>query len=513
MEGLQDIAPCGFVRFDDSGHILLVNSTLLEILGYDAEGELVGAHIDRILPVASRIFYQTHFFPLLKLHDRVSEVYFSLKCRDGETIPALVNAARRTADDGDHVNDCVFIQMRQRSEYEDEILRAKRRSEQAVRAKDEFLAMVSHELRTPLSAIRGWSRMLARGFLGPEGASKAHEAIDRSSEALQKLIEDLLDFSRIISGKLRINVEPVDLTSIIGTTLDIVEPAAVAKDIHIETIVDGDAAAPVSGDVSRLQQVLWNLLSNAIKFTPKHGRVQLRVSRVDSSVELSLSDTGEGISADFLPFVFDRFRQAEAAATRSHGGLGLGLAITRHLVELHGGTIRAESPGPGQGATFTVRLPVLRGATNYSAEAASVAAAGGSDELAGLRIVVADDDVRAREMLVSVLERSGADVAAACSDGRDALAKVRQVRPDLLISDIEMPEADGHFLIRSIRALDDEISSIPAIALTAHTRRRDRVAALGAGYQMHIAKPVEPVELILAIANLTNRRFQRRSTE
>lgn len=514
MEALLNTAPCGFLRFSDQGNILQINASLLSTLGYSAD-ELVGEPLERILPTASRIFHQTHFFPLLKLQNEVNEVYFSLHDRNGQLFPMLVNA-RRSQDADDPVNDCVFIQMRQRSEYEDEILKARKAAEQAVQAKDEFLAMVSHELRTPLSAIKGWSHLLTTGRLTPADTTRAMEAIERSSEALQKLIEDLLDFSRIISGKLRLTVERVDVNSVIESALDVVRPAAEAKEIRLEAILDSHPPA-VSGDPSRLQQVLWNLLSNAIKFTPKHGRVQVRLSRVNSSVEIAVSDTGDGISEDFLPYVFDRFRQSDRTATRERGGLGLGLSISRHLVELHGGGMRVESGGPGLGSTFFVKLPVMivneRSFARVSGEPVSAQGSERPSELGGLenlRILIVEDDADARRMLTTVLEHSGAHVVG-CAAGNDALSEIQVLRPDVLVSDIELPDIDGHFLIRSIRALGDkDISNLPAIALTAHSRPEDRVRALAAGFHMHITKPVEPIELVLAIANLTNRQSRQK---
>ena len=253
-------------------------------------------------------------------------------------------------------NDCVLMPMRQRNQYEDEILRAKKEAEDATRAKDEFLSVVSHELRTPLNGILGWAQILQSRNPDAETVKRAVEAIVRGARAQSKLIEDILDFTRIISGKLRLEVQQVDLIMVVESAIDVVAPAANAKDIRLQTVLDSNGY--VSGDAARLQQVLWNLLSNAIKFTPKGGRVQIRVERVNSSVEISVSDTGKGISADFLPFVFERFKQSDTSTTRRFGGLGLGMAITRHIVELHGGTIRAESEGENLGATFTVSLPV-----------------------------------------------------------------------------------------------------------------------------------------------------------
>lgn len=482
----------------------MVNATLVEILGFD-RAELIGDRVDRILPIESRIFHQTHFFPLLKLHRKVDEVYFSLKAVNGDKIPVLVNAVRIDTENG-AVNDCVFIQMRQRSEYEDEILKAKRIAEQAVQAKDEFLATLSHEMRTPLSAIKGWGHILRHGKLAPENATRALEAIESSSNALQKLIEDLLDFSRIISGKLRLTVERVDLRAVSDAAIDVVSPAAEAKEIRLESVVESDLP-PVSGDPSRLQQVLWNLLSNAIKFTPKHGRVGVKLGRVNSSVEVVVEDSGEGISSDLLPYVFDRFRQSDKSTRK--GGLGLGLAISRHIVELHGGTIRAESDGPGLGARLTVRIPVMSIRETSSIDGdASDGVTQRPSELGGLdnlHVLLAEDDAEARRMLTTVLEHSGAQVSS-CVTVAEALQKVKDVRPDILISDIELPDADGHFLIRSIRALGDrDLSNMPAIALTAHAGPEERVRALAAGFQMHVTKPIEPIELVLAISNLTKR--------
>ncbi|HEY0376757.1 MAG TPA: ATP-binding protein [Pyrinomonadaceae bacterium] len=510
MDDLLNRAPCGFLSFTDDGHVVQANVTLLELLGYE-EAELLGRHVESLLPVASRIFYQTHLFPLLKLHDRVEEVYFSLRSKGGAEIPVLVNAARRERG-GLMVNDCVLMHVRQRNQYEDEILHAKRAAEEAARAKDEFLATVSHELRTPLTAILGWARMLQGGTLDERTAGRALDAIERNAESQNQLIGDLLDFSRIISGQMRLDIGRVELASVVEAAIDVVSLAAEAKGIRLQTTLD-PRAGPVSGDRERLQQVMWNLLSNAVKFTPKGGRVQVRLTRVNSSVEIAVSDTGQGISPEFLPYVFDRFRQADQTTTRRQAGLGLGMAITKHLVELHGGTIRAESPGEGRGTTFVVRLPVMivHGAEHFPESSAERRA--GREEharpaelarLDGIRVLVVDDERDARELLTTVLTQSGAEVVDASGAG-EALDKLRQAKPDLLVSDIEMADEDGYSLIRKVRALEEGRGRrIPAIALTAHARSSDRLRALSEGYQMHIPKPVEPAELVLAIANLTH---------
>ena len=512
MDELLNTAPCGFLSFTDDGQIVLANATLQELLGCEP-GELLGRHVESLMPVSSRIFYQTHFFPLLKLHDRVEEVYLTLRSRGGAEIPVLVNAVRRERE-GVVTNDCILMPMRQRNQYEDEILRAKRAAEEATRAKDEFLAVVSHELRTPLTAMLGWARMLKTGKLDERTAARALDAIERNAESQNQLIGDLLDFSRIISGKIRLDVGSVELASVVEAAIDVVSPSADAKGIRLQTVLD-PKAGPISGDRERLQQVMWNLLSNAVKFTPKGGRVQVRLERVNSSVEITVSDTGQGISAEFLPYVFDRFRQADNTTTRRQSGLGLGMAITKHLVELHGGTIRVESPGEGQGSSFILRLPVMiiHNAEQFSKVTAERQQPQSEDhpqpaELArldGVHVLVVDDEQDARELLTTILTQSGAVVTSA-SGVADALDKLKLVKPDLLLSDIEMANEDGYSLIRKVRVLEDGLGSrIPAIALTAHARSSDRLRALADGFQMHIPKPVEPVELVLAIANLTDK--------
>jgi len=327
-----------------------------------------------------------------------------------------------------------------------------------------------------------------------------------------QLIDDLLDVSRIITGKLRLDVRPVDPASFIEAAIDAVRPAADAKGVRLQKVMD-TGVSTVSGDPARLQQVVWNLLSNAIKFTPRGGRVQVGLERINSHIEITVSDTGAGISEEFLPFVFERFRQADQTTTRRHGGLGLGLAIVRHLVELHGGSAHVESLGKGQGAKFTVKLPPM---TIYENErrqdrvhpaARDVYPVGDCPErLDGLKVLVVDDEADTRELLRHVLERCGAEVTAAGS-AEDALDLVKQSRPDILISDIGMPGEDGYQLIRKVRALPPERGGkVPAIALTAYARTEDRLQVLRAGYQMHVAKPVEVTELVAIVATLADAR-------
>jgi PAS domain S-box-containing protein len=391
---------------------------------------------------------------------------------------------------------------------------ARRNADVANRAKDDFLATVSHELRTPLNAMLGWTRLLRSGNLAADRHERALETIERNAVTQAQLIEDLLDVSRIISGKLRLDVQSIELTHIVEHAIDALHLASEAKSVRIVTTLD-DQAGPIMGDPHRIQQVVWNLLSNAIKFTPKGGRIHLAVERVDSSLRLIVSDSGRGIPAEFIPRVFERFRQADGAITRSYGGLGLGLAISRHIVELHGGTIQVESKGEGQGATFTVLLPVSPIREAARGTASRLAGVVGTEpfelrpELKGLKVLVVDDEDDARDLLVAVLEKCGSVVTSAGSAAA-ALDKIRLERPDVLVSDIGMPDEDGYALIRKVRALGYEGgANIPAAALTAYARAEDRRKALDAGYMMHIPKPVEPTELVAVIANLTRFAVRR----
>ncbi|HEV7844009.1 MAG TPA: ATP-binding protein, partial [Pyrinomonadaceae bacterium] len=391
------------------------------------------------------------------------------------------------------------------------------RAQEANRMKDEFLATLSHELRTPLTAILGWSSMLRAGKLDAEAALRALEAIERNAKSQRQIIEDLLDVSRIITGKLRLDLMKVEPAALIDSAIEAVRPAAEAKGVRIQKVMNTGGGI-LTGDPSRLQQVFWNLLSNAVKFTPNGGRVQLTLEYTDSHVEITVSDTGPGISAEFLPYVFDRFRQADSTTTRKHGGLGLGLAIVRHLVELHGGTVRAESDGAGTGAAFTVTLPVMadyhQAATEdlqYTFRSNRHVPLECPERLDGLKILVIDDEVDTRELLRVVLSQCEAEVITAGSV-REALELFDQHRPDILISDIGMPEEDGYELIRRIRELPAEQGgNVQAVALTAYARAEDRLRILRSGYQMHVAKPVELAELIAVVASLAGRH--RRSSK
>jgi PAS domain S-box-containing protein len=384
---------------------------------------------------------------------------------------------------------------------------ARDKAEESTRIKDEFLATVSHELRTPLNAILGWGRMLQGGVLGPDKAEKAVDSIVRNAVSQNQIIDDLLDVSRIIAGQLRLDVDLLDINQIVSAAIDVVRPAAEAKGVALQLLLDPDAGV-IKGDAGRLQQVLWNLLTNAVKFTPKGGRVHVTLRREDSAVQIEVADTGRGISPAFVARAFERFTQEESSNSRGTGGLGLGLAIVKHLVELHGGTVEAHSDGEGRGTSFVVRIPLAP--VRSAQPVAHVPPVTTEDvsfpsELEGLNILVIDDERDARELVQEVLEHGRAVVTLA-SNVAEALRSIQDRRPDVIVSDIGMPGEDGYAFIRKLRALPREAGGrIPAIALTAYARAEDRRKALGAGFQNHAAKPIEPQELVLVIANLVGR--------
>jgi signal transduction histidine kinase/CheY-like chemotaxis protein len=374
------------------------------------------------------------------------------------------------------------------------------RLEAADRAKDEFLAVISHELRGPLNAILGWSRMLRAGGLDPATSAHALETIERNSTAQTALINDLLDVSRIVAGKLRLDVQAVDLVPIIESVLDAVRVTADAKNIRIQAALDPSVGS-VSGDPGRLRQIFSNLLSNSVKFTPRGGGVTVHLAREDSQAKITVSDTGQGISADFLPHIFQRFRQADSTMTRSHGGLGLGLAIVRHLVELHGGTVRVDSRGEGYGATFTVTLPLVDLPVPTSKESLGLRQTD-LPQLDGVRVWIVDDEENARKMMRTLLERKGAQVKTLAS-AHELLNLLDEDAPEVLVCDVSMPGMDGYTLMRQVRARGAERGgNIPAIAQTGYATLEDRERALSSGYQMFFGKPLELDELIRGIARL-----------
>ena len=357
LDPLLDSAPCGFLVVGDDGYTRLANTTAAAMLGAADTAELVGRHVDFLLSTPSRIFYQTHVFPTLRLQGRVHEVYVGLVGRDGEEVPVLLNAKRRT--DGDQVvSDWVLVPMRQRNELENEILKARQIAEASARAKDQFLALVSHELRSPLTAILNWATLLSQGE--PEAASlkRGLQAIERNARLQTRLVDDILDEVRIETGKLRLELAELDVRPIMSNVFDGVTPAARAKSIELEGSLPPEKLF-VRADANRLQQVFWNIVHNAVKFTPPGGRVRATLCSSDAWVEAAVSDTGRGIAPEFLPHVFERFRQEHTAPNRAEGGLGIGMAISRTLVEMHGGSISVSSSGLGQGSTFIVRLPAL----------------------------------------------------------------------------------------------------------------------------------------------------------
>ena len=380
----------------------------------------------------------------------------------------------------------------------------------ANRMKDEFLAVLSHELRTPLNAIVGYSRLLRGGILPPDKAARGLETLERNATWLTQIVEDVLDVSRIVSGKIRLEVQPVELPLIVDNAVSTIQPAADAKGVRVQAIVDPHVG-PVSGDPGRLLQIVWNLVSNAVKFTPKNGRVQVRLERVNSHVEIVVSDTGVGIRPDFLPFVFERFRQAEGGTTRRTGGLGLGLAIVRHITEMHGGTVAASSAGEGQGATFRVRLPLMivhpdaLQAPREHPRTERREALTALGDLAGIHVFAIDDEEDALGLLRVVLETAGAEVTTHKAP-LTALERIAEVRPHVLVVDLGMPEMDGFELITRLRqSTNQAIRSIPAAALTAFARSEDRTKALRSGFEMHLAKPVDPGELVASVATLARR--------
>ena len=386
---------------------------------------------------------------------------------------------------------------------------ARNEAERANRLKDDFLATISHELRNPLNAILGWAHMLRLGTLNQANSERAVEVIYRNAKSQTQLVADLLDVSRIISGKLRLDVRTVDLIQIVNAAVDSIRPAAEAKSIRLQTMLD-PAAGPISGDADRLQQIVWNLLSNAVKFTPKGGGIKVKVQRIDSHVEVEVSDSGVGISKEFLPYVFDRFRQADASSTRIHGGLGLGLSIVHQLVDLHGGSVSVRSEGEGKGATFTITLPFVGVVTtpqeSESGQPANeVITFDGLPSLEGLTVLVVDDEQDTRDLIRQVLEECGSKVITSRSVA-EALEAFQQYQPDILISDLGMPDEDGYSLISKIRALPPERGgNIPAAALTAYARAEDRMRVLRSGFQFHLPKPVDSAELVTVIASLAGR--------
>jgi PAS domain S-box-containing protein len=512
LRSLFDLSAVGMAKVSSEGRYLRVNRKYCQMLGY-SEHELLHLTLYDVTHPDDRDA------SLAKVHSSFNgqPEEYSIEKRyvrkDGEIIWALVNWTIVRDDEGHPLHSVANIQditARKQAEAEREELLIRERAaretaEAATRSKDEFLAVVSHELRSPLNAILGYAALLRYGGMDAQEVKHAVEVIERSGKAQAHLIDDLLDTARIISGKLRLVVGPVDLVSVIEESVQTIRPAAEAKGVSLGANLPSEIGQ-ITGDSVRLQQIVWNLLSNAIKFTPQGGRVEARLERVDPHIRITVSDTGKGISPDFLPYVFNRFHQSDTSSVRRHGGLGLGLALTKYLVELHGGTIEAESAGEALGATFKVTLPVRAVATPIGEAEGAPAAVKSSGELAGVRALVVDDEDDARELLMSALDHYGADVIAV-SSAAEAYALITETppseRPDVMVADIGMPDEDGYSLIRRLREWEGARGAyIPAVALTAYGRVEDRVSALKAGFQMHVSKPVDPDELAIVIMSV-----------
>jgi PAS domain S-box-containing protein len=521
VEGVADYA---VFMLDVNGKVATWNVGAQRIKGYTAE-EIIGQHFSTFYPAdAKDSGWPDHELQVATENGSFIDNGWRLR-KDGTmfwanvTITALrdetgrlIGFAKLTRDLTQSKRaEAIELAGRQREEILDAERSARMAAQHATRVKDEFLATLSHELRTPLSAILGWTQVLLRGGaqITPPDQKRAIEVIDRNARAQVQLIDDLLDLSRIMTGKIRLDLQQTSLSDVVGAAIESARPTASAKDIRLKSILD-PIHTVVSADSARLQQVVWNLLTNAIKFTPKGGQVHVLLQRINSHIELSVSDTGIGIPASFLPHVFDRFSQRDSSTTRSFGGLGLGLAIAKQLVELHGGSIKVTSPGEGQGATFFVSLPLSIVQVEEDADRVHPTSHRFMDELLalpkldGVHAFVIDDEPDARDLLRKVITDQGAKVTSFDS-AEAALEALKSTRPTIIISDVGMPNMDGYQMIRAWRSVEPREARIPALALTAFARAEDRKRSLIAGYQAHLAKPFDVAELILMIADLVGR--------
>src|SRR5262245_26854130 len=502
--------PMSITSLRDGRH-LEVNEAALRHSGYTRDEMLGRTKLDLGFWVAPQ--ERERLLQTLRTRGRVRDLEVTFRAKGGEERLLLVISEVITYR-GEPAVLSVSLDITDRKRSTKREQRARAAAEAASRAKDEFMALLSHELRTPLNAVYGWARMLSTGALEGEAATRALDAIVRNAQAQVQLIDDMLDISRIVAGKMRLEVRPVDLKAVIEAALDAVRPAADAREIRLRSVLDTRAIG-ISGDPDRLQQVVWNLLTNAVKFTPRGGRVHVHLQRVNSHVEIVVSDTGQGISPELLPHVFERLHQATGSSTPRYEGLGLGLALVRHLVELHGGSVTAHSAGRDHGATFTVSLPIASvlplDETDASSSSSRLHPTAPTlrgiplPSLKGLRVLIVDDDRDGLALAGSILTSAGADTRT-CDSATEAIHVLQQWRPDVLISDIEMPGEDGYALVRKVRALDAQRGGkTPAVALTAYGRVEDRLRALTAGFNMHVPKPVEPAELATVVASLAGR--------
>jgi len=499
------------VSKDLNGIITSWNLAAERMFGY-TPAEMIGKSIRTIIP-ADHQDEEDDVLARIRRGESVKHFETSRRRKDGSLVPVSLTISPIHDSNGLIIGASKIARdITERRQGEAERARLLWMAQEASRLKDEFLATLSHELRTPLNAILGYARMMRTGIIGADKQAHAIEVVERNATSLNQIVEDVLDVSRIISGKMRLNVQPVDLSEIVRAAVEVVTPAADAKGIVID--MSGVTEAPIHGDPERLRQVVWNLAANAVKFTGPGGTVRVRVERDDVQVALTVTDTGIGISGEFLPYVFDRFRQADSRMSREQGGLGLGLGIARQLVEMHGGTIRAASAGHGQGSTFTVVLPArltVAAPHGQPSELPRASRDGGRaviPDLGDIRVLVVDDDRDALGMVREILEATGAQVSVANS-GAAALNVLASVRPDVLIADLGMPKMDGFELITRVRQnVDMALRDVPAAALTAYARSDDRAKALRSGFQIHLAKPIDPAELMTAIASLAAARRQ-----
>jgi PAS domain S-box-containing protein len=497
------------------GTILEVNDSFVSLAGYERD-ELIGKST-LALGIYLDPTNRDRALAILKEKGSVRDYEFAMKRKSGEALWVLFSAQPIDLR-GEHCWLTIGRDITERKHVEQErerlLLqekRAREEAEAASRMKDEFLATISHELRTPLTSILGWATMLTGGLLSETQTRHALDVIEQSAKSQVRLVDDILDTSRIITGRLKLDAHPIDIEQVLQAAVDVIRPAADAKRITLRTVVD-DHGSLVFGDTNRLQQVIWNLLFNSVKFTDEGGSIEARLSRSGGQVEISVTDTGIGIEPEFLPHVFDRFRQADSTATRRYGGMGLGLAIVRHVVEMHGGSVSAFSKGKGCGSTFKVRFPEaspqLVSQSKQPAVESEVSQTAQPrrrppQKLRGVRVLVVEDDRDTLEMLSFILDKSGAEVITAAST-KEAIKALERWRPDALVSDLAMPDQDGYELIGQVRSLSrDRGGNTPAVALSAYTRTEERMRALAAGFQMHLSKPVDPEKLIAVVADLT----------